>query len=285
MQPLVRAAVAVAILSALSAWAGRSTGDRSATVVATLDEDVDSPLSSLCPPGFLPDSTVCVPFPDRPDTDQSPGLPKEVSAHRDQSGLWKIYEQIPRRPDRPARYGAYRFPVDLPDPVVLSGYDLDRPDAYQRRGRGFSSTGHGGVDLSAPRGTAVRAMQLPHQRGIAEVVFVGNLFGKTVVTRHTLAEAGRNRDYLLIHGHLDDIAPRLGPGAEAPPGTLLGAVGDSGSEGRVHLHLEVRQIRDGVEPSLLRSSTLADPTVSMVCDPRNVLPLVEAAAPPSSASP
>ena len=199
---------------------------------------------------------------------------REVSAHRDRSGQWQVYEQIPRRPDRDASYSAYQYPIDTPNqgPIVLSGYDLDKPDPHQRRGRAFNTVGHGGVDLAQDRGAPVRALQLPHQQGDAEVVFAGSLFGKTVATRHTLAEAGRNRDYLLIHGHLDTIAPNLGPAAVAPPGTPLGTVGDSGSEGRVHLHLEVRQVRDGVPPNLLRSTELADRTVSIVCDPRNVLP-------------
>ena len=282
MHPIVRAAVAVAVLTALSTAAGFETRPKIVTIVRTIDTQQGDALSSICPKGSLPDSTACVPFPDAAERDEGPGMRKEVSAHRSRSGQWQVYEQIPRRPDRDASYAGYRYPVDTPPngPIVLSGYDLDQPDPHQRRGRGFDDTGHGGLDLGQDRGAPVRALHLPHQQGEAEVVFVGELFGNTVVTRHTLAEVGRNRDYLLIHGHLDTTAPQLGPGAIVPEGTLLGTVGDSGSEGRVHLHLEVRQVRDGVEPSLLRSSSLVDRTVSIVCDPRNVLPpRKEAAAP------
>lgn len=279
MHPIVRAALAVSVLTAVSSAAGLGTRARTVTVVRNVEPNDDDPLSSVCPPGELPDATHCVPFPALTERDEGPGMRTEVSAHRDRSGQWQIYEQIPRRPDRDASYAAYLYPVDTPSqgPIVLSGYDLDRPDPYQRRGQGFSTTGHGGVDLGQDRGAPVRALHLPHQQGEAEVVFVGELFGKTVVTRHTLAEAGRNRDYLLLHGHLDSIAVNLGPGAVVSQGTLLGTVGDSGSEGRVHLHLEVRQVRDGVPPNLLRSSSLADRTVSIVCDPRNVLPKREGA--------
>lgn len=268
---MVRAAVAVALLNAVSTAAGFGTRVRTVAMVRAAEGGEEGALSSLCPAGYLPDSMACVPFPDTSDREEGPGLQKEAAAHRDPSGRWQIYEQIPRRPDRPASYGDYVYPTEG-RPVVVSGYDLDRPDPDQRRGRGFADTGHGGIDLALPRGTPVRALKLPFQKGDAEVVFVGNLFGKTVVTRHTIAEAGRNRDYLMIHGHLDETGPNLGPGAVAAEGSLLGTVGDSGSEGRIHLHLEVRQVRDGVDPSLLRSTSLSDRTVSIVCDPRNVLP-------------
>ncbi|HPB98873.1 MAG TPA: M23 family metallopeptidase, partial [Polyangiaceae bacterium] len=119
------------------------------------------------------------------------------------------------------------------------------------------------------------------QQGNAEVVFVGILFGKTVATRHTLLESGKNRDYLLIYGHLDQTATGLAPGAEAAAGTWLGTVGDSGSEGRVHLFLEVRQVRENTEHSLLLSSALVDFTVSIACDPRNVLPFADSPASPA----
>ncbi|MCU0690620.1 MAG: M23 family metallopeptidase [Polyangiaceae bacterium] len=156
---------------------------------------------------------------------------------------------------------------------MVSGYDLDRPDPEQRRGLGLSAVGHGGIDLQHKRGTEVRLVPLEHQRGDAVVVFVGELFGKSVVTLHTLLEGRRERSYVVIYGHLDGSNPGLAPGAPAPQGTLLGLVGDSGSEGRVHLHLEVRQVRDGVDPSTLRTPALAQPTVSIPCDPRNVLQL------------
>lgn len=274
MHAVVRGAVATALLTAISTAAGLGTPPRTVVVNQSVTSD-DGALSSVCPKGSLPDATHCVPFPESMRRDEGPGLRMEVSAHRDRTGQWLIYEQIPRRPDRPADYASYQYPVERPDdgPWVLSGYDLDRPDLHQRRGYGFDETGHGGIDLAQRRGAPVRAIRLPHQQGDAEVVFVGTLFGNTVVTLHTVAEAGRNRAYLLIHGHLDAANPKLGPGANVADQAELGVVGDSGSEGRVHLHLEVRQVRDGVDPSLLRASSLADRTVSIVCDPRNVLPM------------
>jgi murein DD-endopeptidase MepM/ murein hydrolase activator NlpD len=125
-------------------------------------------------------------------------------------------------------------------------------------------------------------MALEHQEGDVEVVFVGKLFGNTVATLHRLREGGRLRDYVAIHGHLDGAATGLKAGAVVREGDLLGYVGDSGSEGIVHLHYEIRQVRDSVDPSVVRSKSLALPNVSIVCDPRNVLPLqAQAGAAPS----
>ncbi|OQB19022.1 MAG: hypothetical protein BWY17_00182 [Deltaproteobacteria bacterium ADurb.Bin207] len=282
MRPVVRAAVAVAGLSAISAWSYRFSVPRHITVVTTIDNHDGSPLSSLCPAGFLPDSTQCVPFPPMGDENQQPGLSKGVNTPRDPSGTWKIYEQIPRRPDRPAPYEAYRFPFDPRLPIlVLRGYDETRLDTEKPSGQDLSTKNRLGIDLDVPRGTPVYALQLPFQQGNAEVVFVGILFGKTVATRHTLLESGKNRDYLLIYGHLDQTATGLAPGAEAAAGTWLGTVGDSGSEGRVHLFLEVRQVRENTEHSLLLSSALVDFTVSIACDPRNVLPFADSPASPA----
>ena len=43
-------------------------------------------------------------------------------------GHWVVYDEIPRRPERPADYDAYRYPVPCERACVVSGYDLDRSD-------------------------------------------------------------------------------------------------------------------------------------------------------------
>jgi murein DD-endopeptidase MepM/ murein hydrolase activator NlpD len=59
-------------------------------------------------------------------------------------------------------------------------------------------------------------------------------------------------------------------------GDVVGFVGDTGSPELVHLHWEARRVRDGVDArakvKLGGGALLAD-DVSVVCDPRNVLPL------------
>jgi hypothetical protein len=231
-----------------------------------------APLASLpCPPGTLPDGSICV----RVSNDENAPVAESVArAHPDRAGDGDLYDQIPRRPDRPADYAAYRYPVACED-CVVSGYDLDRPDEQQRRVRHRTQVGHGAMDLSAHRGAAVTLVGLEHQQGPAVLIFVGPLFGTTVVTLHHVREGGELREYLVFLGHLDAAAPGLPEHSDAPlrEGRLLGFVGDSGSPGLVHLHLEVRRVRNGVDANKLAPAALVDNANTIVCDPRNVLPL------------
>ncbi|HKQ72018.1 MAG TPA: M23 family metallopeptidase [Polyangiaceae bacterium] len=273
MHPLIRAAAAVFVFVALGTrakpWArsGGSTksGDRTA-----VSRDSDE-MSAVCPAGTLPDGDVCVPIPNAALGGEE--LVAQGAAHHDKRGRFRAYDQIPRRPDRAEAYDVYTYPVAVSGLYpTMSGYDLDLPEAEQRQGRQFSHVGHGGIDLPAPRGAPVRVVRLEHQEGLAAVLFVGKLFGTTVITRHTLREGGRLRDYVLVHGHLDRAEEGLPRGgATVPPGAVLGYVGDTGSAGIVHLHLEVRRVRDDVDLSKTLPERLVANEVSVVCDPRNVL--------------
>ncbi|MCA9586824.1 MAG: M23 family metallopeptidase [Myxococcales bacterium] len=228
---------------------------------------------AACPEGTVPDGDVCVHLSAEVDGPLAPAVP---NAHRERSGRWNAYEQIPRLPDRPAAYEAYRYPVPKvagTNPVA-SGYDLDRPDEAQRRGRRLTHVGHGGVDLPQPRGTPVRLVALEHQLADAEVLYAGPLFGTTVVTRHVLKEGGRDLEYVVLFGHLSSIAPGVAPGRTLKDGDLVGEVGDTGSAGFPHLHLEIRRAREGVDLGRVHAGArLVAEDVSVVMDPRNVLPL------------
>jgi hypothetical protein len=193
-----------------------------------------------------------------------------AGGHTDKDGSWVEYDQIPRRPDRPEWYGAYRYP--LANPIMSSGYDLDLPDELQRRGK-MTAVGHGGVDLAEKKGTPVTMIRLDHQVGDAEVIYVGWLFGETVVTRHTLREGGRKRDYVLLFGHLQEAAEGLRRGQRVREGELVGLVGDTASPEFVHLHLEARRLRDGIDAWRVGAWNINARELSVVTDPRNVLPL------------
>jgi murein DD-endopeptidase MepM/ murein hydrolase activator NlpD len=227
-----------------------------------------------CPAGTLPDGYACVRLPSS-DTG-APEVAALANTHRDRSGRWAIYDQIPRRPERPSDYDAYRYPIPAGmagGHYVISGYDLDKPDESQRRGPTLSHVGHGGVDLPQRKGEPIHMVALEHQQGDAEVLYVGPLFGFTVLTRHTLREGGQLRDYILLFGHLDGAAPGLAKGRALTEGDLVGFVGDTGSPELVHLHLEARRVRDGITLAKYSGGMLIQNEVSVVCDPRNVLPL------------
>jgi murein DD-endopeptidase MepM/ murein hydrolase activator NlpD len=272
---------ALALVALLSLGAGAAHG-ASVHVAASADTSpvaaAESPLSpALCPVDTLPDGEACVRL---PVDDDGPEVEAETNAHHDKRGRWIVYDQIPRRPERPADYDAYRYPVPCTHGCVVSGYDLDRPDESQRRGRRLSHVGHGAVDLPEKKGTPITMVPLEHQEGDAEVVFVGSLFGTTVITRQALREGGQLRDYVLLFGHLDAPAPGLQVGGHLKEGDLVGFVGDTGSPELVHLHLEARRVRTGVDVGKLASpsgwgggAAMIANENSVVCDPRNVLPL------------
>lgn len=232
--------------------------------------------SAGCPAGTAPDEGVCVHL--GAAAEDGPLAPAVANVHHEKSGRVASYEQIPRLPERPSDYDVYRYPIPPGLPgghYVVSGYDLDRPDGQQRRGRTLKHVGHGGVDLPQVKGTPVKLVALEHQEGEAEILYAGPLFGTTVVTRHTLREGGRLRDYVVLFGHLDTIAAGLHPGAAVRDGEVIGTVGDTGSPELVHLHLEVRRVREGVDVAKVPAGApLLSESVSTVCDPRNVLPLV-----------
>ena len=261
--------------------AGRPLGPVRAAAAGTASPGTVSPngiqvlARTECAAGTAPDHDACVHL--TRGAEDGPLAPSLPNIHREKSGQLKEYEQIPRLPDRPSDYDAYRYPIPpgLPNGhYVVSGYDLDRPDPEQRRGRTLSHVGHGGVDLPQAKGTPIKNIVLEHQEGDAEVLYTGPLFGTTVVTRHSLREGGRLRDYVVLFGHLDSIAAGVAPGASLKEGDLVGAVGDTSSPQLVHLHYEVRRVREGVDLAKVPAGAqlIAD-SVSVVCDPRNVLPL------------
>lgn len=212
-------------------------------------------------------------FPKSWQPDMGPGAPAPLvlwNSHWEKDGHWIAYQHIPRRAGRPKSYLAYRFP--LASTQVTSGYDLDKPNTIQRRGW-MRDVGHGGVDLLAKMGAPIATPRLEHQVGDAEVLYVGPMYGKTVVTRHVVREAGSDHDYLLIFGHLKRAADDAQRGRRLPEEAILGFVGNTASPRFVHLHLEVRRVRDGVDPRSLSGDALHSRKYSVVTDPRNVLPL------------
>lgn len=264
-----------AAAAALTAFGGLVPDlGRASEQQATAAQATDPELAAQCPAGTLPDADVCIPVPRTDGPGQDP-LVAEQNRHRDRSGNWVIYDQIPRRPERPADYTRYRYPIQplKGQSLVSSGYDLHLHDGDQRRGAELKAVGHGGIDLAQRRGTEIRLVNLEHQVGSADVVFVGEVFGNSVITRHALREGGQLREYVVIYGHLAGPAPGLSSGMELPEGGLVGFVGDSGSPGAVHLHLEIRRVRSGVDIAALNGPSMAKSSNSVVCDPRNLLPL------------
>jgi murein DD-endopeptidase MepM/ murein hydrolase activator NlpD len=279
MEPLVRGAVAAALLSALGSFAperapaplpARRTvvvGD-GPTLAPPASATSDAPRAVIdlgCPPRHLPEGGSCVPLPavDAPLERRSP-------SQRGLAPRGAAFEILPRRPDRPADPYALRWPLDG-EPSFYAEPGDPRDDALSPAS----------VELAAERGARVISLDLQGQEGRATVVGTGRLHGTTVVVSHTVREAGRLRRYLLVYGRLDGLGPSIEVGRSLSEGDVIGFVGDSGSPGYVHLYLDARQVREeldaeggaGVDLAPLDIARLVEPSLSIAIDPRNLLPL------------
>ncbi len=171
-----------------------------------------------------------------------------------------VVDRIPRRPERPADAAAYVYPLAdaTRAPRVLA--DLEQP----------------GIRLAARPGEKVVLLALEHQTGPAEVIFVGDLFGRTVVTAHVLEEGGRKRTLLLFHGGLDHAEAGVVAGAKLEAGAELGAARSDLGGGLIDVYVEAREVREGAKLDAADPKKLTDAAVGVPTDVRNVLPLREA---------
>ena len=157
------------------------------------------------------------------------------------------------------------FPLEGP-PIILFGFDTatDPEDVESQRNPVA-------VDLSAERGEEVKAVALRGQKGPAEVIAIGELYGKTIATLHEVDEGGRTRQYIALYARLDAVVPDLKVDQKVKEGEALGYTGDSGTTGFVHLHFDVRQVRDEIDVRPLDMPRLCDQAVSIPIDLRNIL--------------
>ncbi len=130
-----------------------------------------------------------------------------------------------------------------------------------------------GVRLAVRPGAPVALLALAHQVGPAEVIFAGDLFGRTVVTAHVVEEGPRKQTFLLFHGGLDHPAPGVVPGARIEPGAALGFAPAEGGGGLIYVYFEAREVREGARIDAADPRRLTDASVGVSTDVRNVLPL------------
>jgi murein DD-endopeptidase MepM/ murein hydrolase activator NlpD len=94
---------------------------------------------------------------------------------------------------------------------------------------------HSGIDISSPRGTPVKAA------APGEVLFEGWMrgYGQVVIIDH-----GRN--YSTVYAHMSST--RVKDGTVVGAGTVIGAVGNTGTTTGYHLHFEVREGSTAKDP-------------------------------------
>jgi hypothetical protein len=255
MHPLVKAAASVAVLTALGSL-DRGPKPRPAPITAPAAARGVDGLPALCGPGTLPEGPVCVRIPVE-------GAAKEASRSVNDVGRsGTAGERVPRRPDRPEEAARYRYPVGLGEraPKVLGAFEGERG-------------GHG-VEIAAKPAERVTLVALEGQEGPAEVVFAGERGGALVVaTRHDVREGSELRSYLLIHGDLERLEQGLAEGARLEAGAALGYAALTAGGHLITITLEGRQVRAGAALGTMDEKRLADGSVSVPIDLRNVLPL------------
>ena len=258
MQPLVRAAVFAALVAAVGMF-GLTKSKTVVPVPQVVDRPAAPPVTSACGPFQIPEGEVCLPIPRSGQTADPGGLDHVPRALRERG------ESIPRRPERPAEVAGYRFPLaESVKPVLLAGLDLPEgtmPDVD------VASTA---ALLGATNGEQVVVVMLEGQEGPAEIAFVGELVGQTVVTLHMVREGGRLRQIMLVHGYLGRFGDHVIEGSSVDEGDVLGYVG-SLPTGRDVLYVEARQVREGTNLGALSPDKLLETAVSVPCDVRNVL--------------
>ncbi len=120
------------------------------------------------------------------------------------------------------------WPVDLSTHVISSAFG-------STRGRGKNSRFHKGIDLPAPRGTAVVASAA----GVVFVVADDGAYGRYIVIDH-------RSGYRTLYAHLLESSVR--PGDRVGAGQLIGRVGKTGNATGYHLHYEVHRNGQLVDP-------------------------------------
>lgn len=125
---------------------------------------------------------------------------------------------------------------------------FDWPVWEARMTRGYLPNGtrkrkraHRGIDLAAPRGSAV----MSSHDGV--VIYTGAGFkgyGKMVMVETTDSREGGN--WATLYGHMDKIL--VYEGKKIKQGEVIGALGNTGRSSGPHLHFEIRRLNGPIDP-------------------------------------
>lgn len=99
---------------------------------------------------------------------------------------------------------------------------------------------HKGIDLAAPRGSAVMASH----DGV--ILYTGSGFkgyGKMVMIE---SNSEKGTGFATLYGHLDKIV--VYEGKKVKQGEVIGALGNTGRSSGPHLHFEIRKLNGPIDP-------------------------------------
>jgi murein DD-endopeptidase MepM/ murein hydrolase activator NlpD len=124
----------------------------------------------------------------------------------------------------------FRFP--LPSGVLTSSFGMRISPITHR------SAFHAGIDLAAPYGTEVYAAR----DGLVSDTGTNGVLGNYIVLKHEGL-------WSTVYGHLSEILVRLNEDVQS--GMIIGKVGSTGESTGPHLHFEVRDRGEAVDPEPL----------------------------------
>jgi len=130
---------------------------------------------------------------------------------------------------------------------------------------------HRGVDFGAPAGTPVMAAG----DGVIEKAGINSGYGNYVAIRH-------NGQFKTAYAHLSRFGKGISPGRRVRQGDIIGYVGSTGLSTGPHLHYEVLQNDEQVNPTGVRLPTgikLKGPDLTLFAAARARLELQMAATP------
>lgn len=253
LSPHAWAAVAAAALAALGTLTPGATSPAGAP--SSSARVAPPALAVSCSGAAIPEGSACIPLPAELATASPRAAPTE--------------EGIPRRPDRPPALEAYVYPLGpggRPHRVGLAETERAALPAAQRAGP-FALVAWGAS------GAKVELIRVAGQEGDADVVWVGELRGITVVTRHLVREPRGVVSVLLVVGNLSKAL--VAPGDSVAEGEPIGRAGAVGASAAVVL--EARRVREGsaLDRALPHAAPdeLLAPAQTIPIDPRNVLAL------------
>lgn len=131
--------------------------------------------------------------------------------------------------------------------------------------RSVPRTPHKGIDFGAAKGTPVHATAGGTVIAAGPIAENDGKYGNTVIIEH-----GAQRS---LYAHLNSVSVK--PGQRVQAGQLIGAVGETGLATGPHLHLEVRQNGQNIDPATMFTNLDAYATARALKVRRQQLPSKE----------
>jgi murein DD-endopeptidase MepM/ murein hydrolase activator NlpD len=143
-------------------------------------------------------------------------------------------------PNRPASVIVPEMNWPTNSKIVVSGYGHRQPSCSS------CSSNHRGIDFTPGRGTPVYAVL----DGIISRIEYGGSFGVHVYIEHIAVINNKSERWQTVYAHLEDgsVPENLKVGGLVEAGTIIGAVGNTGTSTGPHLHFEILVEGEHVDP-------------------------------------